>query len=244
MRLRGVAALGLLVALAVIAAGCGDSGDSAVNRHYSVAQLKAAYLRAADTPEPDAGEYWTDPGIHSHADFVPFGSVEICPLTQRANVPVGSAPVHVMTPKGGEPAGQLVLDPEDADDHQTPVITQSALVFGTSAVAQAAMAKVQAAMEKCPASYVVRGGPPQILGSYALNSRPIEIDGWTGVAQQLAHGYQASEVYYEDVGHVVLQRDNVILDLLLSHEHVVGDRADSGELAEAAAKTILKRLDA
>ena len=77
-------------------------------------------------------------------------------------------------------------------------------------------AKVTAAMNGCPRTYVVRSGPPQILGSYSLSARPVTIDGWTGVGQQVAHSYQADDVFYEDIAHVVLHRANVVLDILLS----------------------------
>jgi len=232
------AALGLLLVLALAAAGCGAS-SSATLHIYRGAQLERAYLRSPNTPEPDRS-YRVNPEYHAHANFVPLGTVEVCPLTQRGDVTPGTP--HVVRPVAGQQTGLYVVEPRDPGDHQTPKITQTGFVFPTGGVAQTGMAKVLDGMKKCPASYVVRGGPPQVLGTYDLTTRPVEIDGWTGIAQQLAHSYQADDVFYEDVGHVVVSRSNVILDVLLSHEHVVGDRSDAVGLAEDATRSVIQRL--
>ena len=68
-----------------------------------------------------------------------------------------------------------------------PVVTQGAVVFQTAQLADAGMKKVNAAASKCPGAFTILGGPPQIIGSYTVNSRPLELNGWKGFSQQLAH---------------------------------------------------------
>jgi hypothetical protein len=137
---------------------------------------------------------------------------------------------------------QFVVAPSRDTDIRTVAITQGALVFGTQKIAGAGMKAVGAAMQKCPASYEVRGGPSPILGTYSVNSRPLESGGWKGVAQQIAHTYPQDDVYYEDLSHLVVQRANVILYLDVSHRKVIGERSDASAKAEAVLKTVLKRL--
>jgi hypothetical protein len=234
---RRLLGLALLVA---IATGCGGSPDGpGVAATYSSEQVKSSYFRAADSAEADH-EYWVDPDYHSHSNYVPLGGIEACPLAQRADVEPGTP--HTVEPAAGVPTGLFVVESTDPDDYRTPKITQGALVFATDAIAEAGMAKVTAAMAKCPPRYLIRGGPPPILGEYTLSARPVEIDGWEGVAQQLAHTYPQDDVYYEDMAHMVIRRANVILYLDLVQQHVIGDRSDAVEKDEAVAKTILKRL--
>jgi hypothetical protein len=99
-------------------------------------------------------------------------------------------------------------------------------------------------MEKCPTSYEVRGGPSPILGTYGASSRPVEIAGWKGMLQQIAHTYPPGQdnVYYEDLAHVVVRRANVILYLDVTHQKIIGERADAAATAQRALETVLKRL--
>jgi len=235
-----VLAFGVALLLCAAASGCGgSSGESAASATYRIADVRASFYRAADSEPADHG-YWVDPDYHSHTNYVPLGGIEACPLAQRANVEPGTP--HVVEPSAGEPTGLFVVEADDPDDYRTPKITQGALVFATSAIAAAGMEKVTAAMAKCPPRYVIRGGPPPILGEYTLSTRPVELDGWKGVAQQLAHTFPQDDVYYEDMAHLVIRRDNVILYLDLVQQHVIGDRSDAVEKDEAVARTILKRL--
>jgi hypothetical protein len=228
----------LVAVLACLAAaGCGGSGKSS----YSAADVKAAYYRAADGGAALQG-YWLDPDFHSHANYVPAGGVEVCPLMQRANAPTRAA--NMIEPEAAQPVAQLVVAPKSPDDRRTPSITQGAFVFGTSAIAAGGMEAVSAALAKCPASYEVRGGPPAILGTYGVSSRPLEHGGWTGVSQQIAHTYPANQdsVYYEDTTHVIVHRANVILFLDVTHQKIIGERSDSAAKAEAVLATVLTRL--
>ena len=90
----------------------------------------------------------------------------------------------------------------------------------------------------------MRGGPPQILGTYSVSRRPLERSGWSGYTQQIAHTYPPGQdnVYYEDITHVVLHRANVILYLDVAHRNVIGQRADSAAKADSVVKTVLERL--
>ncbi len=230
--------LGVLVLLAVLA-GCGGSDGKS---SYSSDDIEAAYYKASDEGAGAKAfeQYWVDDEYHSHANFVPRGGLETCPLMQRANAPVRVE--NMIEPKAAEPVGEFVVGPARATDLRTPNITQGALVFGTANVADNGMKAVGDAMSKCPPTYEVRGGPAPILGTYNVSSRPLEADGWKGVAQQIAHTHPQDDVYYEDMGRVVVQRANVILYLDVTHRKVIGERSDSPAKAEAVLRTVLKRL--
>lgn len=229
-----------IVCLALVAlAGCGSDGKSS----YTGKDVKAAYYRVADetaAARPLVDEYWVDDEYHSHSNYVPREALETCPLTQRANAPTQAD--HAITPKAAEPVAEFVVGPKLATDIRTPSITQGAFVFGTSAIAGSGMKEATAAVAKCPASYVVRGGPSPILGTYSVSSRPLESDDWKGVLQQIAHTNPSDDVYYEDAAHVIVQRANVILYLDVTHRKIIGERADSSAKAEAVLRTVLKRL--
>ena len=227
-----------LVALCVLAAGCGSDGPS----RYSIGDVKAAYYTAKDAGGLAGAveDYWVDDEYHSHANFVPRGGLETCPLMQRANAPVRVE--NMIEPKAAEPVGEFVVGPARATDLRTPNITQGALVFGTANVADNGMKAVGDAMSKCPPTYEVRGGPAPILGTYNVSSRPLEADGWEGVAQQIAHTHPQDDVYYEDMGRIVVQRANVILYLDVTHSKIIGERSDSSAKAESVLRTVLTRL--
>jgi hypothetical protein len=227
----------VLVAGLLGVAGCGGGGPSA----YTVKDVRGAYYTARDAGAGAAVEdYWVDDEYHSHANYVPRGGLETCPLAQRADAPTKVE--HVVEPEAAEPAGEFVVGPTSATDLRTASVTQGALVFGTSTIAGTGMRAVGDAMRKCPASYEVRGGPSPVLGTYSVNSRTLETQGWKGVAQQIAHTFPTDNVYYEDMAHIVVQRANVILYLDVSHRKVIGERSDSSAKAEAVLHTVLKRL--
>jgi hypothetical protein len=232
MRLLSV----LLVLAAFGLAACGGSGA----KPYSVANVRSAYFQPRDF-SPLMQGYFQDPDDHSHTNYVPFGGLEVCPLAQRANYDAPTA-ANAIEPKAAEPVPQFVVAPKSLDDTRTPTITQGALVFGTSAIAESGMNAVNSGMAKCPTSYEVRGGPSPILGTYGASSRPVEIAGWKGMMQQIAHTFPQDPVYYEDLAHVVVGRANVILYVDVTHQKIIGERADATATAERVLKTVLKRL--
>ena len=217
-------------------AACGGAGA----KPYSVAGVKSAYFQARDF-SPLMQGYYQDPDDHSHTNYVPIGGLEVCPLAQRANYDAATV-ANAIEPKAAEPAPQFVVTPKSPDDTRTPTITQGALVFGTSAIAESGMNAVSSGMAKCPTAYEVRGGPSPILGTYGASSRPIEVSGWKGMIQQIAHTYPQDQVYYEDLAHVVVGRGNVILYVDVTHQKIIGERADATATAERVLKTVLKRL--
>lgn len=223
--------------LALLAAGCGSDGQD----RYSAGDVKAAYYRATDGGA-GLSDFWVDPDFHSHANYVPSDGLETCPLAQRANAP--SIAPNVIRPKAADPVGQFVVAAKRQSDYHTPTVTQGAFVFGTSVIADRGMDAVAAGMAKCPSAYEVRGGPPQILGTYSVSRRPLEHAGWSGYSQQIAHTYPPGQddVYYEDITHVVLHRANVILYVDVAHRNVIGQRADSATTADGVVKTVLDRL--
>lgn len=227
----------LLVACVLLLAACGGPGKT-----YTVGEVKAAYYRASDFGPQVTGGFLSE-DFHSHANYVPLSGVETCPLAQRANAASGGG-VNEVEPKAAQPVQQFVVEPKSPDDDRTPSITQGGFVFGTPTIAASGMKQVLAAMAKCPATYEVRGGPSPILGTYNVSARPMKTAGWSGIAQQIAHTYppDIDDVYYEDITHVVLQRSNVILFLDVTHEKIIGERADSSATAQAVLKTVLKRL--
>jgi hypothetical protein len=231
------AVVALLAVLALAACG-GDRGTG-----YTVSDIKAAYFTARDGGPAMQG-YFQNPDDHAHSNYVPFGGLEVCPLAQRASYTAPSLVANAIEPTAAEPVQQFVVAPKAPDDTRTPTITQGALVFGTSAIAASGMAGVDSGMEKCPTSYEVRGGPSPILGTYGASSRPVEFAGWKGMLQQIAHTYPPGQdnVYYEDLAHVVVRRANVILYVDVTHQKIIGERADASATAERALQTVLKRL--
>jgi hypothetical protein len=225
----------LALALALGAAGCGSSA-SADKGKYSADDVRAAYFRANDAEFP-ARQYWADPDFHSMTNYVPLGGIEACPLAQRA-----TGVKNAVVPQAGDPVQLFVVAPRHDDDGLTPTVVQGALLFPTDAIADRGMDEVAAAVDRCPRSYDVRGGPSPILGKYSVTVRPLEVSGWKGIAQQVAHTYQADDVYYEDMAHVILRRANVILFLDFDHKQVIGDRSDAVDGIEAVAKVVLERL--
>jgi hypothetical protein len=227
------AVVALLAGLALAACGAGATP-------YSVGAVKSAYFQPRDYGTQMQG-FFQDPDDHSHTNYVPIGGLEVCPLAQRAsyNAPTTA---NAIEPDAAEPVPQFVVAPQSPDDTRTPTITQGALVFGTSAIAKQGMEAVDSGMAKCPTSYEVRGGPSPILGTYGASSRPVEISGWKGMIQQIAHTYDQDPVYYEDLAHVVVGRGNVILYVDVTHQKIIGERADATATAERVLKTVLKRL--
>jgi hypothetical protein len=228
------------VVLAALSAGCGDDGGSS----YTTSEVKAAYYRVHDeseTARPLVEEFWVDPDDHAHTNYVPREGIETCPQAQRANANAVLEGNNVV-PEAGEPVGSFVVAPKRPEDIRTPSITQGALVFGTSAIAETGMKKVAGAVAKCPPTYLVRGGPSPVLGTYDVSSREFDEGGWKGFVQQIAHTHPADDVYYEDTAHVIVKRANVILYLNVTHQKIIGERSDSSAKAESVLRTVLKRL--
>jgi hypothetical protein len=225
--------------LAALLAGCGSEA-----KNYTGADVKAAYFRASDEGKLTrtlVEDYWADPNDHQHTNYVPLNGIETCPQAQRANANA-KLEGNSVTPKAADPVNQFVVAPKNPDDNRTPSITQGALVFGTSTIAGDGMKQVDDAVAKCPATYEVRGGPSPILGTYRVSSRTLDVDGWKGVVQQIAHTNPADDVYYEDAAHVIVQRANVILYFNVTHEKIIGERSDSSVKAESVLRTVLSRL--
>lgn len=229
----------LVVLCACLAvAGCGSSGKSS----YSVADVRSAFFRATDAG-PEMQGYWVDEDFHSHANYVPIGGLEVCPLAQRANYDAPRVE-NMIEPEAAQPVQQFVVEPKSPTDDRTHRVTQGGLVFGTGAIAAQGMQAVSGGMTKCPATYEVRGGPSPILGTYRVSARPVSYEGWDGVVQQIAHTYPPAQdaVYYEDLAHMVVGRANVILYIDVTHRKVIGEPSDSSAKAESVLQTVLQRL--
>ncbi|MET7747910.1 hypothetical protein [Micromonospora sp. NPDC005367] len=238
---RAVAALALAAVCAGVTGCSSAAGATASKASYTAADVKATFYNAKDAGE-GARDYWYDPDFHSHNNYVPPSAIQTCPLVHRSDTP--NAPSNVVQPVGGQPVGQFAVEPTRATDSRIPYMTQNALVFASAAIADKAMNEVGMGLAACPESYEVDGGPPVILGAYRGTSRPLELFGWKGYVQQVAHTYPPGQddVYFEDMAVVVLHRANLILYLDLTQKKIVGDRADSADKAEGAMEKVLRRL--
>jgi len=147
--------------------------------------------------------------------------------------------------QGGNATGRFVVGPNNPKRGAPPVVTQGAVVFQTAQLADAGMKEVSETAAKCPASFTIIGGPPQVVGSYTTNSRPFEVNGWKGFSQQLAHTSppDINPDTYDDLVTVVLHKDNAILYAGFAQIKKTGERADSGEKAEQVMKQSLARLN-
>ena len=87
--------------------------------------------------------------------------------------------------------------------------------------------------------------PPLVTVSYTVTSRPIELHGWKGFSQQLAHlsPKDMNVPTYDDLVTVVLHKGNAILYAGFAQIKNTGERADSGEKAEQVMKQSLARLN-
>jgi len=189
------------------------------------------------------GIAFEDDGVAGHIIYTPEDSVPTCPYSQRADdAPAGTTAAVQL--QGGNSTGRFIVGPNNPTREAPPVVTQGAVVFETSQLADAGMEKVDAAVAKCPKTFTILGGPPQIIGTYTMNTRPLELDGWKGFSQQLAHlsPKDVNPDTYDDLVTVVLHKDNAILYAGFAQIKNTGERADSGSKAEQVMKQALARL--
>jgi hypothetical protein len=231
-------------AIAVVAAlaGCGASSEKNSKPRYAVESIRSGFVKPADV---GAGAVeFEDEGHGSHVNYTPEGTVPTCPYVQRADDTKGVVEAAVELP-GGNPTGRFIVAPSDPRSNPLPIVTQGALVFATDTLAVNAMKRVTAAAGKCPNTFTILGGPPVIIGSYTVNARPFEVDGWKGYSQQLAHTAPGdiNPETYDDLVTVVVQKANAIVYAGFEQTKKVGERADSGAKAQETMKRALDRLD-
>lgn len=235
--------MALAVALALPLAACSSTPPpaAATKTAYTADDVKGAYFKAKDLG-PEVEEYWYDKDFHSHNNFVPETAIETCPLVNRSNAP-GDV-TNVIEPLAAEPVQRFVVAPVSDSDFMAPTILQGALRFGSDTIADKAMGEVMAALAKCPAQYEVPGGPPPILGTYRMSSRPLELPGWKGFIQQLGHTYPGRQdtVYYEDLANVVLHRANLIVYVQVTQRKVIGDPSEAVKQVRKVAEIVTTRL--
>jgi hypothetical protein len=230
---------GLAAIVAAIAlAGCGGSDRP----DYTQSTIKTGFVKPADLGGKNVIAF-EDTGVAGHIIYTPEDSVPTCPYVQRADdAPAGM--VAALELQGGNSTGRFIVGPTSLTSNAPPVVTQGAVVFHNAQLADAGMKKVDAAAAKCPGSFKILGGPPQIIGSYTTNRRPLELHGWKGFSQQLAHTSprDVNPDTYDDLVTVVLHKDNAILYAGFAQVKKTGERADSGVKAEQVMKQALKRL--
>ena len=238
VRRRPAAVVALALALAV--AGCGaGAGDEPA---YTQESIKRGFVKPADLGK-DVIEF-EDTGVAGHIIYTPEDSVPTCPYAQRADdAPPGTTAAVQL--QGGNATGRWIVGPNNPRRGAPPVVTQGAVVFETAKLADDGMKRVSEAVSKCPRSFTILGGPPQILGTYTLNTRPLELQGWEGFSQQLAHTSprDINPDTYDDLVTVVLHKGNAILYAGFAQIKNTGERADSGAKAEQVMKQALARLN-
>ena len=227
--------------LALVPRCGGGGGDSS---GYTQTSIKTGFVKPADLGGKNMIEF-EDDGVAGHIIYTPEDSVPTCPYVQRADdAPATRRPPPSSCRAATRPAAgssARTARPRDAP----PVVTQGAVVFQNDQLADAGMKKVNAAASKCPSSFTILGGPPQIIGAYTINSRPLELHGWKGFAQQLAHTSprDINPDTYDDLVTVVLHKGNAILYAGFAQIKNTGERADSGEKAEQVMKQSVARLN-
>jgi hypothetical protein len=240
-RSPGPAPAGALLAAAataVLAAGCGGGGEQ---RSYTERSIQRGFVTAADIGKGAIS--FRDPEHGTHIVYTPPESVPTCPYVQRADDVSGRVDAAVQL-EGGNATGRFIVGPPNPERSPLPVVTQGAVVFKTEALAAAGMKTVTTAASKCPSAFTILGGPPIVVGHYTVNRRPVELAGWKGFAQQLAHTSPRTinPETYDDLVTVVLRKANAILYAGFAQIKRIGQRADSGAKAEAVMKDTLKRL--
>lgn len=231
----------LLLAASVALAACGGSGSSGSDGKYTVRSVRRGFVTKADLGKGLIALQDTE---HSnHIIYTPTDSIPTCPYVQRADTVTNGTRAAIEL-DGGNSTGRFIVGPPNPDRSPIPVVTQGAVVFKSTALAAAGMKQVTAAAAKCPSAFSVFGGPPQILGDYTVNSRPIEVEGWRGFTQQLAHTSPANwhEELYDDLDTVVVRKGNAILYAGFATVKKLGRRADSAAQAQKTLERTLARL--
>ena len=235
--MRTTALLVACVALAACGGGAGSGGDA----QYTVRSVKRGFVTKADLGKGLIALQDTE---HSnHIIYTPTDSIPTCPYVQRADTVTNGVQPSIEL-DGGNSTGRFIVGPPNPDRSPIPVVTQGAIVFKSTALAAAGMKKVTTAAAKCPGAFSVFGGPPQIVGHYTVNSRPIDVQGWQGFTQQLAHTSPADwhAPLYDDLDTVVVRKGNAILYAGFATVKKLGQRADSAAQAEQTMKKTLSRL--
>jgi hypothetical protein len=230
----------LLAACAALA-GCGGGSGSGGDANYTVRTVKRGFVTKADLGRGLIA--FQDFEHSNHIVYTPTDSVPTCPYVQRADTVKNGVQPSVEL-DGGNTTGRFIVGPPNPDRSPIPVVTQGAVVFKSAALAAAGMKKVTTAAARCPSAFSVFGGPPQIVGHYTVNSRPIAVAGWQGFSQQLAHTSPPDwhEQLYDDLDTVVVRKGNAILYAGFATVKKLGQRADSAARAQDTLKRTLGRL--
>jgi len=232
----GIAAI---VFTTIAVAACGGSDQP----QYTQRTIKNGFVKPSDLGGKGVIAF-EDTGVAGHIIYTPEDSVPTCPYVQRADDAPADSTAAVEL-QGGNSTGRFIVGPNRVSREAPPVVTQGALVFHNAQLADAGMKKVNAAAAKCPGKWTILGGPPQIIGTYTVTSRPIELHGWKGFSQQLAHlsPKEFNLDTYDDLVTVVLHKGNAILYAGFAQIKKTGERADSGQKAEQVMKQSLARLN-
>jgi hypothetical protein len=228
-----------LLAACLALAACGSG--SGAKPQYTVHSILRGFVTKADLGRNLVA--FQDTEHSNHIIYTPTDSIPTCPYVQRADtVTNGTQPAIELN--GANPSGRFIVGPPNPDRSPIPVVTQGALVFKSTALATAGMKRVTAAASKCPGAFSVNGGPPQIVGDYTVHSRSIEIAGWQGFTQQLAHTSPADwhAEFYDDLDTVVVRKGNAILYAGFATVKKLGQRADSAANAQKTLQRTLSRL--
>jgi hypothetical protein len=233
-----------LVAVLAAAAlpGCGGGSGDRPGPPFTTRTIQTGFVKPADLGK-NVVTFEDDGHVGGHVIFTPEDSVPTCPYAQRADdIKVAVQPAVELV--GGDWTKRLVVAPPNPDASRLPVVTQGAVVFKSTQLAVDGMKKVSAEIEKCPRSFTILGGPPEIIGTFTINSRPFSESGWTGYAQQLAHTSprDVNATVYDDLETIVVRKANAILYAGFALVKKVGERANSAQVAQDMLKRTLARL--
>lgn len=234
-----------VIAMTALAAGCsGDEKEASkplTQPPYTVTSIQSGFVRAGDLG-PKAVEY-ADDGHPSHVVYTPADSIPTCPYVQRSEtVSVKVEPAIQLA--GGNTTNRHFVESRDPSVSTQPVITQGGLVFESDPLAQQGMKQVKAEAAKCPANFDVLGGPPVIVGEYRISQRAVDVAGWSGFVQRLAHTPPTDmpSDAYDDLATAVLRKSNSIIYISYQQTQKVGDQASSESRLRAMLDQTLPRL--
>jgi hypothetical protein len=229
------------VLLPLTVTACSSDPEPAAEPPYTVETVKSGFLQPGEVgdgmvqaPEGDQ---------HSHAMYIPPSAVPTCPYVSRSDSLTETVDMY-FEPAGAEPTGKFLVQADDYRDTSKPYISQGALVFGSQLLAETAMTSAVGMHENCPREFEVAGAPPEILGTYKVNSRPFQAHGWNGWSQHLVHAYPPGQddKVYDDQVNVVVQKANAIVFFTYNQVKEIGDVAQGEERIGELLDTALARL--
>jgi hypothetical protein len=223
--MRTPALFAAVALLGLAATACSSGPEPVAKPPYTAETVKSGFI-APDEVAKDKMLQAPEPDYHNHTMYIPANAVPTCPYVERSDTPEVPVSMYV-EPPGAEPTGKFLVQAKDYRDLTLPYVSQGALIFPSQQVAETAMAAAKEAHTQCPDSFEITGGPPEILGSYKVTSRPFSAHGWTGWSQHLVHTYppHQDDSRYDDQVWIVVTKANAIVYVTYNQIMTIGDVA-------------------